>query len=129
MMSIDGHARSQTSEYSAVMYRCPACSFEFEVPSLSRRMELRKVDHPKPLLSEIRKVASEVDCPNCKASLRRIYRFKNLRHLGTLIVLVTVTLVLLGVFSSSIAIQVLLPLMLLVLAGRIWDDTYPRIHL
>lgn len=128
-MTIDGLARSQALAYSAVMFRCPACSFEFEVPSLSRRMELYKVDHPKPSFSDIKKVASNLNCPNCKASLKRIYRFKHLRHVGTLILLVTMTLLLLGVMNSSVALQVLLPLMLLGLAGRIWDDTYPRIHL
>jgi hypothetical protein len=91
-------------------------------------MELRKVDHPKPSFSEIRKMASSVVCPECKASLERSYRFRNLRHLGTLILLVTISLVFLGVLSSSIALQVLLPLMLLGLAGRIWDDTYPKVR-
>jgi uncharacterized membrane protein YwaF len=92
-------------------------------------MELRKVDHPKPSFSEIRKLASELVCPNCKASLKRIYRFKNLRHVGTLILLVTITLLFLGVMNSSVALQVLLPLVLIGVAGRIWDDTYPRIRL
>jgi hypothetical protein len=44
----------------------------------------------------------QLDCPNCKARLERTYRFRNLRHLLTLIVLVTVTLV----FLASVVTEI-----------------------
>jgi hypothetical protein len=86
-------------------------------------------NHPKPSFSRLRKMAFEFDCTNCEASLKRIIRFRSSRLLAGLFMWIAVSLGYLGVISSSVALEVFLPIVLLTIAAQIWDHTFPRLHL
>jgi hypothetical protein len=90
-------------------------------------MELRTANHPKHSYSSLRRLGFETNCPSCKSGLQRIYRFKALRHLALVITLVTIALLFLGMMNIHLAFEILLPLALLGLAGRIYDGTYPNL--
>jgi hypothetical protein len=112
---------------------------EFELIPLTKRLESQtsrapkpvfSIESPKPSFTTLGKMASEIDCPNCKASLECIPRFKHLGIVGTLMPIAIVAIRLLGVRGhSEIFIGIFLPLMLLNLAAGIWDNRYPRLRL
>jgi hypothetical protein len=130
--SISGtpHPPPQIIAYTLRMFRCPACSFEFELPPLFRRLESHRKTDPHASFSSMRRLACEIDCPNCKAGLLRIFRFKTAGLLVSFLFLAIAGAAFLGLFNPvPIFRAVLLPLFLLTLAGGIWDRTYPRLQL
>ena len=125
------------------MLECPNCSTKFNLVPINKRLESKEAATPKPMfstaaakprpsLSTIRKMAAEIDCPNCKSSLKQVYRFDRLSYL-------LATLVVLGFFAedSYVTIQFWGPILrvlkwaflALLIGTTVWEGMYPRLEL
>ena len=77
-------------------------------------------------------MVSEIHCPHCNTSLKRVNRFWAARFLPLIMALISLavrSLGLAGPTETSLLFSITIAVVILGIGAAIWDNTYPRFQI